>query len=101
MRRRIQEAVGLAEFLTQEGYKAEILLQIAKHLGNQTSRKRESLQFLQRSFEMTRSLKSYKDRLHLLKELNKEFSKAQQWEQIEILTRILRRETTEQRRSKS
>ncbi len=77
----VEEAIGLAELLSEPMYRASVLLQIGQHLTIEPGQKRESLQLLQRSYEIVRSLEKSDDRLHLLQELDKELTKARQWEQ--------------------
>jgi len=78
--RREQEALGLAELLTDLQYKINIFCQIAKHLGEQPSREQERLQLLMRAYEIGQLIKNPQIRVDVLLKLAVELAKIRQWE---------------------
>jgi tetratricopeptide (TPR) repeat protein len=83
--KRKQEALGLAELLTDPAKKMQALLQIAKQLREQSDQGKEWLALLLRAGEIARTIEKSYPRAEALRELGTALAQAQQWERAEAV----------------
>jgi tetratricopeptide (TPR) repeat protein len=86
---RESEAQDLAELLTSPAHKANVMLHIAKHLAQQSEWGPESIQMLERIYEVACTIEGRDERAKLLRELGIASAQAQQWEQAEAIARLV------------
>jgi len=84
--KRVQQAVDLAELLTNPAYKVAILRQIARHLRQQLGREHEGLQLLMRAYEVVQSIEEDRIKTKALRELSIELTKARRRELIRYMS---------------
>ncbi len=80
-----QQALNLAELLTNSYRKAQTLLQIVEHLKMQIGREQECQQLFTRAYEVAVSIENDKMKAETLYELSRKLAQMQQWEQAETV----------------
>ena len=80
---RKQEALGLAELLTDPAKKVRVLLQIAEQLREQASQESEWLEILMRAGEVARTIQDSSQQARALRALGTALAQAGQWAEAE------------------
>jgi tetratricopeptide (TPR) repeat protein len=83
--KRKQEALGLAELLTDPANKVQALLQIAKQLREQSDQEKEWLALLLRAGEIARTIQDSLLRAKAVENLLTALTQAQQWDQAQAV----------------
>ena len=83
--KRKQEALGLAELLTNPAKKVRALLQITKQLREQSDQEKEWLALLLRAGEIARTIEGSSQRGEALANLATALAQAQQWDQAQAV----------------
>ncbi|MBV8821428.1 MAG: hypothetical protein JO123_01395, partial [Ktedonobacteraceae bacterium] len=86
---RAQEAVSLAELLTDQQRKARTLLEIATQMRKKPNVEQESIQLLLRGCEVALTISEPHQRASLLSKLGVMLAQARQWERAEEVIRII------------
>jgi tetratricopeptide (TPR) repeat protein len=86
---RQQEAIGLAEMLTEPTHKMQVLLDIAKQVGKEPIRGQECVQILLRACEVARRTKDDWWVTYTLSELGKALAQTQQWERVKSIVALI------------
>jgi hypothetical protein len=79
----MQEALGLAELLTDPAFKIRALQQISEQLREQVSRESEWLEILMRAFEVAQTIQDSSRQAEALSALSTVMAQAQQWAEAE------------------
>ena len=81
--KRDSEALGLTELLTDPAHKANVWLEIAKHMREQPAQEQDHFQILLRASQVAHTIKESWTRAKVLSELGETLARAQQWEEAE------------------